>query len=156
MAALRRILADVASAEGLVLLEASDPYNVFDLLVNRPEGGCVVTLWEGDQPQAQAHRALVVTHEVSVSVTKPMHPRARAAGRSDAETTGSAPLLSLVAAVRSRILDAEVEGVASAFTYGGCAPLVAPNGIPLDGYRLTFRLRASARVDRPEGVPLPM
>lgn len=153
MTSLREVLAGWADGAGLKLLEAGDPFAVYDLLSQHPDGGCVVTLWEGDAPQAQAGRSLVVRHTVSVSITKPMNPRRAAAHLSDAATTGAAPLLALVCDARSRVLSLRVDGVAAEFTYGGCQPLMHPSGVPLDGYRLTFTLRAAVPVEDARGSP---
>jgi hypothetical protein len=131
----------VAEKKG-VLSIAKDPYHVLELLAESPVGHRVILAFAGDtgmgdQPQiplAKATIEVVLSYNLGLTA-KP--DEALITARGDRPS-----LLALVHDVRMRVLGIrfpdEITDVHIA--YGGCEPVVTPDGVPLAAYRMQFSL----------------
>ena len=148
MQATAETLAAWAGARGMAYLDTDSVTDIFALFAARPETGVVAAIWYGDEPQAQRVTALVTNNVVKIGISRPKNPMQPAAGKYDPATV-SRPLLAAVSDLRSAMLSMRPDPKVTEgwWRYGGASLLAGPDGVPLDAYELTFRLRTTCQVD---------
>jgi hypothetical protein len=124
---------------------ANDAFHVDQLLEESPAGFRIIVWWGGDQPAGDEPHAGIVTNNLRVVLSM---GRGMAKDKSTHLVIGRAgqkALYELVSECRARVRaiefsdpDDEISGVWP--EYMGTAALVAPGGLPLDAYELSFAL----------------
>lgn len=134
----------VKAARGIVSI-ASDPFHVIELLGESPAGFRVVILWEGDEDATGQPLAGIVAHTVAIVVSHNRGLRVWNGESLHRDTAAGPSLLTRLTEVRTLLLRYQFpEGVSSQnLLYLGTQPEITPEGLPLDAYRLRFRITAS-------------
>lgn len=132
----------VTANHGVVSV-AGNPFEVIELLEQNPGGFRVILLWERDE-DASAQQPCVGIVNTTIAVVVSQNRGLRAwKGDNLYNAYGSLPALTdLVDLVRTAIRATIMpEGQTSSWwLYLGCEPETTPQGLPLDAYRLRFRI----------------
>ena len=131
----------VAAQKGQLSV-ANDPFEVIELLGESPTGFRVIILWEGDEDATGQPLAGIVNNTIAVIVS---HNRGLRMwkGENLHKDYGDQPaLLTRLADLRAQIRAYEwpEDLTDSHLLYLGTQPETTPEGLPLDAYRMRFRL----------------
>lgn len=134
----------VKSARGIVSI-ANDAFQVLELLGESPAGFRVVLLWEGDTDATGQPLAGIVAHAIAVVISNNRGLRVWNGENLHRDTVAGPSLLTRLSEIRTLLLRYRFpEGVTDeCLLYLGTQPEVTPEGLPLDAYRMRFRLNAS-------------
>lgn len=150
LAALRTAVKDAVSPLGWELLEADNRYSAWNALASPGNGGAAMVFVSMEEPQDQAHRALVSKLTVAVVLAGRKHFLDPAAARIAARASGGGledAADRVKGAVLSMSLPPQVlpNPACAVPRYEGRNELVLPDGIPLDGCELRFSMMLAER-----------
>jgi hypothetical protein len=124
------------------IIVANDAFNVVEILVETSRQFRLILMWEGDEDATGQPLAGIVNNTVAAIVS---HNRGIPVWRGESvykDTPARKSLLTLVSDIRSRIRALAFPGDVTneRFLYLGATAETTPDGLPLDAYRLRFRL----------------
>jgi hypothetical protein len=134
----------VRAAKGITSI-ASDAFHVLELLGESPAGFRVVILWEGDADATGQPLAGIVEHTLAIVISHNRGLRVWNGENLHRDTSAGPSLLTRLTEIRTLLLRYRFPEDITDCTllYLGSQPEVTPEGLPLDAYRMRFRLHAS-------------
>ena len=138
MAALRRDLNAWCEREGLAYFEAADALSAW-VVARETTAGALVVAWLGFERVAQARSALVVQHQISLTVARGASLGEDRAAERDG-VAGALP--ARVARLVGHALCWRIEPLQEPPEIQSCRPVLDRDGIPLDAYELRLAIRA--------------
>ena len=105
----------------------------------------VILLWEGDEDATGQPMAGIIRNTIAVVVSQNRGLRLWRGENIAVDTTSQKSLLTLLDGIRAHIRAFQWPSEVSdeKFLYLGKSPEVTPDGLPLDAYRMRFRLHTS-------------
>jgi hypothetical protein len=139
---LETMLKPTIAADGGKVNVANDAFNVIEILGEAAPSYRVVLLWEGDEDATGQPLAGIVNNTIAVIVS---HNRGLRLWRGESvykDTAARKSLLTIVSNTRARLrsCDFPPDVTTQRLLYLGCTAEITPDGLPLDAYRLRFRL----------------
>ena len=138
---IRDALSTIISPLGWDLSTAETPFWKFHALAKSGNGGKCIVSWNGDQPIDQAVRAIVIRASIVITITATKDLFSPAPARLE---TDSARLYQVHDRIKGAMLNLSLpeatvpEPGAEVPVYAGSAPLVSPDGVPLDAIEQTW------------------
>jgi len=148
-----------ASSQTAMVSIASDPFEVYEILAEGPARVRVILHWAGDVDDSGEKFDLgIVKNRIEVILSHNRGLQVRP-GDNLLRGSGTRPaLVALLASLRSQIrsLVAPADGASTRiFEYRGCEPVVTPEGMRLDAYRMHFEIWSSLPDEAPRVAVLP-
>jgi len=142
------LVTPVATSKGFLSI-ANHPFEVIELLAQTPAGFRVILLWEGDADITNQPSAGIVHTTIAVIVSQNRGLRVWK-GENVMAPYGTGPnalpaLIDLLDLVRTTIrgMTMAADQTSTWWLYLGAQPETTPDGLPLDAYRMRFRISNS-------------